>query len=102
MTNYKCKKGHIFSHLSKLTTRLPTDSLGERDFLETYVCPFCQTKEFEEVKEADPAVQNVYIYELGTGPQTALDALLADGYVIVNRYSKQYHLEKPKPQETQQ
>lgn len=90
-----CKKSFI--HTAQLT------NYGkDHELIETNVCPFCQSKEYEEVKEADTAVQNVYIYELGTGPQTALDALLADGYVIVNRYSKQYHLEKSKPQETQQ
>ncbi|MGA3289481.1 MAG: hypothetical protein ABSD42_04490 [Candidatus Bathyarchaeia archaeon] len=67
--------------------------------LEFSVCPYCQSKDFTEYIEPAPVqevVSNVYIYDLTSGPQTELDRLLALGYRIVNRYSKQYHLEKPK------
>ena len=100
MTNYQCNAcGRTFNHPAKQTLRLPSNSIGERDFLETYVCPFCNSKEYKEYTDPQPEVSNVHIYDLTSGPQTALDALLAQGYVIVNRYSKQYHLEKPKQTE---
>ncbi len=72
--------------------------------IEHQVCPFCGSKEFDEFVEQKPIeeVSNVYIYELTNGPQTELDGLLNQGYKIVNRYSKQYHLEKPKLTEEHQ
>lgn len=68
---------------------------------ETHVCPYCGSLDIEEytpepLPQQVEEIANVYIYDLTTGPQTQLDKLLADGYKIVNRYSKQYHLEKPK------
>ena len=60
------------------------------------VCPDCGNRNIVEYTEPASEVANVYIYDLGSGPQTELDGLLAQGYVIQNRYSKQYHLEKPK------
>ena len=40
-------------------------------------------------------IEAVYIHDLTTGDQTNLTYLLSEGWVIVNRYAKQYHLEKP-------
>jgi hypothetical protein len=89
--------------LNQFTTLKATDDLPAEvvltESVEHYVCPFCKELTFTEFIEPTPApeeVANVYVYELTSGAQTALDALLAQGYVIVNRYSKQYHLEKPK------
>jgi hypothetical protein len=66
--------------------------------VETPTCPHCKSKEYVEFVEpiVTEEIANVYIYDLTNGPQTDLDGLLAQGYRIVNRYSKQYHLEKPK------
>jgi hypothetical protein len=69
--------------------------------IEYKVCPYCASRDIEEVtpEPTVPTVEeigNVYVYDLTSGPQKELDQLLADGYKIVNRYSKQYHLEKPK------
>lgn len=63
--------------------------------IKTFACPRCNSIAYEET-EQNKAPANVYVYELTTGPQTKLDELLAEGYEVVNRYSKQYHLEKPK------
>jgi hypothetical protein len=95
--NNECKK--TFVHTAKqIRSGL---AVGETT-LESYVCPFCQSKEYTEFIEPvtvtpPKQVSNVFIYELTTtGAQPNLDAMLADGYEIVNRFSKQYHLEKPK------
>lgn len=64
--------------------------------LEVYVCPFCQSKDFDELTENQTEIGNVYVYDLTSGPQTKLDELLAQGYKVAARYSKQYILEKPK------
>jgi len=67
--------------------------------IEEFLCPFCKSKEFTEYIPPTPTqeeIANVYIYDLTSGAQTALDALLAQGYRIQQRYAKQYFLEKPK------
>ena len=68
------------------------------DCTELSVCPFCKSPDIivQEETAKQETVANVYIYELTSGAQTELDGLLARGYRIVNRYSKQYHLEKLK------
>ena len=101
----------VFSHTAATTehtskniqTALSTEkgmSLEYVDWFETSfsVCPFCLSKSFNEYVEPAEDIANVYIYDLTSGPQTALDELLAQGYKIVNRYAKAYHLEKPKTQ----
>jgi hypothetical protein len=65
---------------------------------ETHQCPYCGSLNIQEAKSTVEDIANVYIYELTTGAQTELDKLLAQGYQIVSRFSKQYHLEKPKPE----
>jgi hypothetical protein len=90
--------GKVFLYTAK-----KTDLGKEGDFsLEWHVCPYCQSLDFTEYMEPptpQPDVEAVYVYELTTGPQVELDKLLAEGYKIANRYSKQYHLEKPKKTE---
>jgi hypothetical protein len=96
---FQCDSEHKFHYPSKLTI-----ITGEQyDSLESSVCPFCQSKTFTEYVEPVEVeqVENVYVYELGSGPQTVLDGLLAQGYRIVNRYAKAYHLEKPTIQHIQ-
>ena len=71
----------------------------ESSTLETHVCPYCQSIDLTEapLETVQPvSVEAVYVHDLTTGNQEALNKLLAEGYVIVNRYAKQYHLEKPK------
>ena len=65
--------------------------------IEKSVCPFCYEPDIAVQEEPlqQEKIGNVYVYELTTGPQTELDKLLADGYVPMNRTSKQYVLEKP-------
>ena len=65
--------------------------------IEKQVCPFCYEPDIAVQEEPlqQEKIGNVYVYELTTGPQTELDKLLADGYVPMNRTSKQYVLEKP-------
>ena len=97
-SNPECNK--TFIHTAKAVNySFPKTTGITTDYIETAVCPHCGSKNYDETTQA-PVVQvqveSVYIYDLTSGPQTALDALLAQGYVIVNRYSKQYHLEKPK------
>ena len=99
MTKYQCDKGHTF-----LFPQLVRSGSSEHNFIEFKVCPVCPHNNaiIEETVETTINVESVYIYELTTGPQTALDALLAQGYVITNRYAKAYHLEKPKAVESPQ
>jgi hypothetical protein len=92
MTDFVCDQGHRFHYSAKFTEHSYGEIAG--DFLETQVCPFCQSKVFSEVQEAD--VANVLVVELTTGPQIAIDKALADGYLVVNRYAGKYVLEKPK------
>ena len=103
---YQCDKEHIFIHpakISDLTTGIVntdgalTRTITNQKILEYHVCPFCMSLNLKEYVEPTTEVQNVYIYDLTSGAQTKLDELLAEGYVIVNRYAKAYHLEKPKP-----
>ena len=75
---------------------LPSYPAETTNITETYVCPNCNKINFTEAVEDASAVESVYIYELTSGPQTELNGLLAQGYVIVNRYAKAHHLEKPK------
>jgi hypothetical protein len=115
---YVCKDsecGKQFQTLAKIVMYDYTGNL-EKEFVhptdhlmisqtEYYCCPHCGSQDFDEAP-AEPVKQeeicNVYIYELTTGAQTELDKLLASGYKVVNRYSKQYHLEKPKQTEIKQ
>jgi hypothetical protein len=92
MQRFLCDKNHKFTYPAKQT------SINEDSYesLEVSVCPFCQSKTFDEYQEPVANVESVYIYELTSGPQLGLDKLLADGYVIVNRYAKTYSLEKLK------
>jgi hypothetical protein len=100
----KCKE--LFHYPAKTLKPIDPQS-GSLSFIsnviETHVCPFCQSKTFTEYVEPVEVeqVENVYVYELGSGPQTVLDGLLAQGYRIVNRYAKAYHLEKPTMQHIQ-
>jgi hypothetical protein len=64
-------------------------------------CPYCKSSNYDEivvevVKPVPEEIESVYIYELTTGKQEELDNKLAEGYKIVGRFAKQYHLEKPK------
>lgn len=97
---YKCSKGHVF--LLPMIVHA-TQEGSDQVWIEYKACPECAFEynyKIEEFVEPLPvpiqeAISNVYIHDLTSGAQTALDALLAQGYRIVNRFSKQYHLEKP-------
>ena len=100
-SQFKCDKGHLFIHPAKATELHPADINGKiraDTVMESSVCPYCFSLDLELVEEQEPPVENVYIYDLTSGPQTQLDGLLAQGYKIKNRYAKQYHLEKCKPE----
>lgn len=78
----------------KAFNSLPTTG---RSVVETYVCPSCHSNKLTETKPADAdAVEAVYVANLTTGPQIEIDNLIAQGWVITGRFSKQYILEKPK------
>jgi len=110
MTNFKCDAGHLFHYPAKYIVNQYSQPKGNPNMvaglsitapvitssIEESVCPECKTLKFSEFVEPTATVESVYVYELGTGPQTELNGLLAQGYVIVNRYAKAYHLEKPK------
>jgi DNA-directed RNA polymerase subunit RPC12/RpoP len=91
---YKCPDcGKSFMHTAKQI--LPGMTITE-PVLEVCVCPFCQSKEFDELTENPQETGNVYVYDLTSGAQTKLDELLSQGYKVAARYSKQYILEKTK------
>jgi hypothetical protein len=95
---YQCDKGHTF--MFPIISHVGTETC----WVESHQCPYCKEANFNITEYTEPTqdVSNVYIFDLTSGPQTALDDLLAQGYKIVNRYAKAYHLEKckPKPAET--
>jgi len=101
---YQCLSescGKLFMFPAKLVVGL---NQAIQDHTEVHACPYCHSIDIEEyvappLPQTVEEVANVYIYDLTTGAQSQLDQLLEQGYKIVNRYSKQYHLEKPKPVE---
>jgi len=117
MVKFVCGKNptHIFHHPAKLTENTFKEPLVIQDLnladvkvmgpavpvsvIERSVCPFCDSREYSEYIESTETkqVENVFIYELTTGPQLGLDKLLAEGYEIVGRSVKLYQLEKCKP-----
>ena len=106
MTMYQCDKGHTFLHSAKMTKAHKINAIDAQhpfpeQSVEYYVCPICitqgrETLTYSEFVESEPQVEAVYVYDLTSGPQTELAGLLAQGYVIKNRYAKQYVLEKCK------
>jgi hypothetical protein len=103
MAKYQCLKNskHVFIHPAKTTTPVESEEGGHlsvgSSFVETYVCPFCKSLEFTEYIEPEVGVESVSIYEMkNTGIQTELNKLLAEGYIIKERYAGKYFLEKPK------
>jgi len=100
---FKCDKGHIFHYPAKRTVFNHFYDEGKQplleDQIEDSICPFCKSMTFAEYVEPAETkqVENVFIYELTTGPQLGLDKLLAEGYEIVGRSVKLYQLEKCKP-----
>jgi len=108
MTTYQCEKGHLFVHPTKIRTYLKASDnpkimvagnlivADQTDFREETICPECHTLKYKEYVEPQPEIEAVYVHDLVSGDQTALTEMLAKGWVIVARYAKQYHLEKPK------
>jgi hypothetical protein len=98
MTTYQCQNPEClkqFLHTAKLTTG--SNSTQFVSLLETQVCPFCNSKNYTDYVEiVTEETANVLVIELTTGPQIAIDKALAEGYKVVARYAKQYHLEKAK------
>lgn len=101
---FKCLNpecGKLFVYAATANEWKETTSVS----LEKHVYPYCQSltfSEYTEQPEAQAPVEAVYVYDLTTGMQDGLNKLLAEGFEIVNRFSKQYHLEKklreePKP-----
>jgi hypothetical protein len=102
--NPECQKTFLYP-AKKAFTPEPIGLNAKYDLLEIPVCPFCNSIDFQEAPPQptqQQQVEAVYIYELTTGSQDKLNQLLADGFQIVNRFSKQYHLEKPKTQTTEE
>jgi hypothetical protein len=96
VTTYVCGKNHTFIHPAKQTEYTYKDGAVDCH-IEYQVCPICKSALLREVEEPQPT--EVYIYDLTSGPQTELNGLLAQGYVVKSVYAKQYHLWKPKAAE---
>jgi len=62
--------------------------------VETHVCPYCLSLNYDEVQAVPEQVEAVYVHDLQSGENTALNDKLAEGYKITSRYAKQYVLEK--------
>ena len=92
--NQGCQKTFIYPASIQQASQL--EGQEQLALIETHVCPYCRSLDFSEFVESAIDTANVYIYDLSSGPQTTLDGLLAQGYRIVSRYAKAYHLEKPK------
>lgn len=108
--NYICVNKHHFVHPAKLMIYFPSETtamenlpprVGLRSWntspqrtRESSCCPFCESLEYSEFVEPQPEVTNIYVHDLTSGANEALDQKLQEGYVIVGRYAKQYVLEK--------
>ena len=102
---FKCEEcGKTFIYAAKVTHFLEPKEIQKNedttltvgDWVEASVCPFCQSLNFTEYIESVEAqpVEAVYVYDLTSGMQEGLNKLLAEGFEIIARYSKQYMLEK--------
>lgn len=99
---YQCNEKHIFLFPDITHNGLVKDGV-EWAWTETKVCPECGSHLLSEYVEVvtEEQIENVLVIELTSGPQIAIDKALADGYVIKNRYAKNYVLEKCKPKPEQ-
>ena len=91
---YQCDKNHTFTF--PVTVHAGT----ETNFIEYKRCPYCLSENLNISEYIEPIIEeetaNVLVIELTTGPQIAIDKALSEGYIIKNRYAKNYVLEKPK------
>lgn len=98
---YRCKKGHEFIYPAKKITGLDDEGqpssmfvilgpqvAGADNVIETRVCPFCRSLEFDEVKETDePDVPYMVAYCTWEKDEAQINRLLGDGWVIQDKLS---------------
>jgi len=86
--NEKCN--HPFMYPAKKEVAKVGDEAREETIvIETSVCPFCQGLEFEEYTEPQPQIVSVK-----SVPIEDVDALIKEGYVVLEVYAKTANLVK--------
>jgi hypothetical protein len=101
---FVCDKGHQFIHPAKqvLPTRREDDKLGPTlaigltplfavsSYIETSVCPECQSIHYTEVAQPEPKITNVVTMSIEDDPvtQAYLQAKIQEGYVVESLYAK--------------
>ena len=86
--NEKCN--HPFMYPAKKEVAKVGDEAREETIvIETSVCPFCQGLEFEEYVEPQPQIVSVK-----SVPIEDVDALIKEGYVVLEVYAKTANLVK--------
>lgn len=77
---YQCENCHkTFTHPAKHIER----EVNQPNDYETYVCPFCHSKEYSEFVEPQPEIASVK-----SVPLEEVDAWLAKGYIVKELYAK--------------
>ena len=101
---YQCKNeicGKQFSFTAKKTV---TDQEKEIVTIETLVCPYCESLNFEELPQEQP-VKGVDLQNIASLKDVApneVDTFLAQGYVVYQTWQKNVFVVKLKPKETEQ
>jgi len=85
--NEKC--GKTFLYTAKRSLTIPQEKENEFDSIETHVCPFCKSPEFDEFVEPQPQIVSVK-----SVPIEDVDALIKEGYVVLEVYAKTCNLIK--------
>ena len=87
--NEKCGKVFLYPARETATSTIVKDGQDEYGTLETHVCPFCQGLELEEYTEPQPQIISVKSI-----PIEDADALIKEGYVVLEVYAKTVNLVK--------
>jgi len=86
---YQCEScGKVFVYAAKKTVSLSSSFSEEYKEqypmqVETHVCPFCQSLEFDEAKEVQPEIASIKSVDIAEA-----DEWIARGYVVLDRYAK--------------
>jgi len=94
--NEKCGKTFLYAAKKDITKtiKVPLDGTSsiytdEFETLETHVCPFCKSGEIDEYVEPQPQIVSVK-----SVPIEDVDALIKEGYVVLEVYAKTANLVK--------
>ncbi len=101
---YKCKNEICGKQFSFTATKTVTDQEKEIVTIETLVCPYCCSLNFDEIPQEQP-VKGVDLQNIASLKDVApneVDTFLAQGYVVYQTWQKNVFVVKLKPKETEQ